>query len=128
MRPTCTNVFIVDDDRFWSELLGGILTDMGVSQVSTFSTSEDCLKNLHLNPDLIFTDYQMEELNGLELLKMIKMNNHHSQVVFCTAHEDLSVACNAIKYGSMDYFLKSNLNRYVVEDILKSLRTTAETV
>ena len=128
MRPACTNVFIVDDDCFWSALLGGILADMGVPQVSTFSTSVDCLKNLHLKPDLIFTDYQMDELNGLELLKMIKMTNHQSRVVFCTAYEDLSVACNAIKYGSMDYFLKSNLNRYVVEDILKNIETTTQPV
>lgn len=128
MRPEHSTVFIVDDDHFWSELLAGILEDIGIDQIFTFSTSIDCLKNIHLNPDLIFTDYQMDELNGLELLKMIKMNNQDARVIFCTAHEDLSVACKAIKLGSMDYFLKSNLKRQVVENILRTVQSTAETI
>ncbi len=126
MRSALPTVFIVDDDHFWSELLAGILEDIGIDQIFTFSTSIDCLKSIHLDPDLIFTDYQMDELNGLELLKMIKMNNQDTRVIFCTAYEDLSVACKAIKFGSMDYFLKSNLNRQVVEKILRTVETAAD--
>ena len=125
MRSAHSTVFIVDDDHFWTELLAGILEEIGIHQIFTFSTSIDCLKNLHLAPDLIFTDYQMNELNGLELLKMIKINNQETRVIFCTAHEDLSVACKAIKFGSMDYFLKSNLNRHTIENILRTVQIAA---
>ena len=116
-----SKVFIVDDDEIWTELLKGFLKDMGLVAVKTFSTATDCLKNLHREPELIFLDYQMDDLNGLELLKQIKGNHDNARVVFCTAREDLALACTAIKLGSMDYMLKSNLSRNAIEEILKNV-------
>jgi DNA-binding NtrC family response regulator len=121
MKQGFSNVFIVDDDDFWTELLKGTLNDMGVMSVKTFSTAIDCLKNLHKGPELIFLDYQMDDLNGLELLKQIKRNHYDARVIFCTAHENLALACSAIRFGSMDYILKSTLSRETIDDILKNV-------
>ena len=113
--------FIVDDDPFWTALLTQMLTDLGYSNILTFPNGEACLKNLHLNPSLVFVDYQMEDMDGLELLQKIKDYYPGIGVVFCTAHEDLSVAVDAMKYGSFDYLLKSNAYKKELSAILTEL-------
>ena len=113
--------FIVDDDPFWTAMLSQLLTDLGYENIVTFSNGKDCLENLHLNPNLIFLDYQMENINGLEVLQKIKEYNKGIGVVFCTALEDLSVAVNAMKQGSFDYMLKSNATKKELTSIIESL-------
>lgn len=113
--------FIVDDDPFWTGMLSQILTDLGYPNIVTFSNGKDCVDHLHLNPNLIFLDYRMKEMNGLEVLQKVKEYYPGIGVVFCTAHEDLSVAVNAMKYGSFDYLLKSNATRLEVASIINSM-------
>ncbi|MBS4064240.1 MAG: response regulator [Chitinophagaceae bacterium] len=119
---TSKKTFIVDDDPFWTAILSEILTDMGYSDIVTFTNGTDCINNLHLNPVLVFLDYQMEDLDGLAVLKAIKEYFPRIGVVFCTAHEDLSVAVDAIKHGSFDYLLKSNANKKEVASILAQMK------
>ncbi|HEX4875973.1 MAG TPA: response regulator [Chitinophagaceae bacterium] len=113
--------FIVDDDPFWTAMLTEILSDLGYTNIITFENGTDCIKNLHLNPNLVFLDYQMEDMNGIEVLQKIKDYYPGIGVVFCTAHEDLGVAVNAMKYGSFDYLLKSNANKREVSAIISQM-------
>lgn len=114
-------VFVVDDDPFWVSLLTGILTDLGYQAIVSFGNGTDCINHLHLNPNLVFLDHQMDDMDGIEVLQRIKQYYPGIGVVFCTAHEDLSVAVSAIKHGSFDYILKSNANKKEVARIINQL-------
>ncbi len=120
-KQNIKKTFIVDDDPFWTAILTEILTELGYSDIETFSNGKDCLEHLHLNPSLVFLDYQMEDMNGLEVLQEVKSYYPGIGVVFCTAHEDLSVAVCAMKNGSFDYLLKSNANIKEVASIIASM-------
>jgi DNA-binding NtrC family response regulator len=113
--------FIVDDDPFWTAMLAQMLTDLGHENIITFSNGKECVAHLHLNPAVIFLDYQMEDMDGLEVLQKVKEYYPGIGVVFCTAHEDLSVAVNAMKNGSFDYLLKTNATRKEVKGILQQM-------
>jgi DNA-binding NtrC family response regulator len=113
--------FIVDDDPFWTGILTQILTGLGYTNIQTFSNGKDCIEHLHLNPNLIFLDYKMENMDGLEVLQKVKSHHPGICIVFCTAHDSLSVAVNAMKNGSFDYLLKSNVNRAEVSFILEQM-------
>ncbi|HEX4957767.1 MAG TPA: response regulator [Lacibacter sp.] len=113
--------FIVDDDPFWTAILTEILTELGYTNIINFSNGKDCINHLHLNPNLVFLDYQMEDMDGIEVLQKVKEYFPGIGVVFCTAHEDLSVAVNAIKFGSFDYLLKSNANKKEVATIISQM-------
>jgi DNA-binding NtrC family response regulator len=119
-------IFIVDDDPFWTIILQRMLTDIGYTNIVKFSNGTECVNNLHLNPGLIFLDYQMEDMNGLEALQKIKDYFPGIGVIFCTAHEDLNIAVSAIKQGSFDYVLKSNANKKDIASIIESLTNSAE--
>ncbi len=101
-------------------MLTQILNDLGFTNITTFSSGAECFQNLHLNPELIFLDYQMEGMDGLTVLQKIKAYNSKISVVFCTAHEDLGVAIDALQYGSLDYLLKGNANRQEVASIISA--------
>jgi len=114
--------FIVDDDPFWTAVLSEILKSLGYSNISTFKNGEECIANLHLNPHLVFLDYQMEDMDGIEVLRQIKEYYPGIGVVFCTAHENLSVAVDAIRNGSFEYLLKANCNQKEVEAIIEQMK------
>lgn len=114
--------FIVDDDPFWTALLTHMLNELGYENIMTFSSGRDCVEHLHLNPNLVFLDYQMEDMDGLEALQKVKDYYPRIGVVFCTAHEDLSIAVNALKYGSLDYLLKSNATPKELASIIGQMR------
>jgi DNA-binding NtrC family response regulator len=120
-KQNIKRTFIVDDDPFWTAMLSQMLTDLGYENIVTFGNGKDCVDNLHLNPSLVFLDYQMEDMDGLEVLQKVKSYYPGIGVVFCTAHEDLSVAVNAMKYGSFDYLLKSNATKKEVASIIDNM-------
>jgi len=120
-QQNINRIFIVDDDPFWTAILSEILTDLNYTKIETFSSGQDCIENLHLNPNLVFLDYKMEDMNGLEVLEKIKSYYPGIGVVFCTAHEDLSVAVTAMKHGSFDYLLKLNANKKEVLSIIENM-------
>lgn len=113
--------FIVDDDPFWTAMLTQMLTELGYTNIIKFESGQECIEHLHLNPKLVFLDYQMEGQNGLEVLQKIKEYYYGIGVVFCTAHEDLSVAVKAIEKGSFDYLLKSNATKREVSEIVERI-------
>lgn len=117
-KQNIKRTFIVDDDPFWTAMLAEMLSDLGYENIITFSNGKDCIENLHLNPSLVFLDYQMEDMDGLEVLQKVKNYYPGIGVVFCTAHEDLSVAVSAMKNGSFDYLLKSNATKKEVSSII----------
>lgn len=113
-------IFIVDDDPFWSSILHQILTELGYANILLYENGNDCMSNLHLNPDIIFLDYQMEGFDGLEVLKQIKSVNENIEVIFNTSIEDLNVAMNAITLGSFEYLLKGNATKKDVQKIIEN--------
>ena len=113
--------FIVDDDPFWTAMLSQMLVDLGYSNVVSFENGQNCIDNLHLNPNLVFLDYEMDIINGIEVLKKIKEYYPGIGIVFCTAHEDLSVAVDAMENGSFDYLLKSNATKKELLRIISNM-------
>jgi CheY-like chemotaxis protein len=118
--------FIVDDDPFWTLVLKQILTELGFSKTHIFEDGEDCLNHIHLNPGLIFLDYQMQNSDGLEILKKVKEYYPGIEVIFCTALENLQVALAAIEFGSVEYLLKSNVTEELVRDIVSNFQSAVK--
>jgi len=119
-------IFIVDDDPFWMAILREILSAQGYKEILEYSNGSECVAHLHLNPSLVFLDYQMDDMNGLEVLQKIKDHYPGISVIFCTAYEDLNVAMKAIENGSFDYLLKSNANLKSVSSIIESISKNQE--
>lgn len=116
-----STIFIVDDDPFWSSLLKQMLTGLGYTNITCFVNGADALRNLHVNPAVIFLDYEMKEMNGLEALQKIMLYNDSFSVVICSSQRDIKVAVQAMKKGSFDYLPKSGIMHSDVEMVMKNL-------
>lgn len=114
-------IFIVDDDPFWNRKMSETLTNLGYSNIISFESGEDCINNLHLKPAIIFLDYQMKAINGLEVLRRAKEYLPGINIVFCTANENMSLAINAMKSGSFDFLIKHKITEEQLGNILESL-------
>ena len=74
-----------------------------VNILGKFQSAQDCLPLLaELQPDLIFLDIEMPELNGFDFLEQIKDNP--VPVIFTTAFNHYAI--KAIRYSALDYLLK----------------------
>lgn len=124
-RKENIKIFIVDDQPVFLQVLSGLLKKAGYSQVQVFGRPEDCLNNLNLYPDIIFTDYNMDGMDGIALLKKIKEYNNEIKVIFTTGTEDIAVAMEAMKSGALDFLLKSNVNKKELNDLFRKINITA---
>jgi len=74
------------------------------------SVVDNGLKALELieekNFDVVFTDFKMPDINGLELLALIKEYRPLTEVIIVTGHGTMESAIQAMKYGSYDYIQK----------------------
>ncbi|HSH66475.1 MAG TPA: response regulator, partial [Bacteroidia bacterium] len=50
-------IFLVDDDQMYLKALENEFKKNENFEIITYTTGEECLKNLHLNPDVIILDY-----------------------------------------------------------------------
>jgi DNA-binding NtrC family response regulator len=111
-------VFLVDDDPYCLRLYGRMLNNLSVTRIHCFSKSSDCLEQLTSQPDLIFLDYNMDNLNGIDILKKIKRFDPNIPVIFISGQKEIKVAVNALKYGAFDYLTKENVDEPKIKHCL----------
>src|SRR6187549_502723 len=116
-------IFIVDDDSTQSMMLKDYLSKYSYFNIQVFRSGEDCLKNINLNPEVIFLDYHFDKvgpnaMNGIEILKEIKSQKPQTEVVMISGQDKIEVAVNTIKYGAFDYVVKSETAFHRSENII----------
>ncbi len=100
------NILIVDDEQPQRVVLTGHLKRKGYNIFEASSGSE-AIKIANNNLiDIVFSDFRMPEMNGIELLKKIKENNPEIAVVIITAFGTIEDAVKAMKEGAFDYLTK----------------------
>ena len=121
------NIFIVDDDKFFGEMLMEHLNKKGGRNVSVFLTGEDCVNNLDEGPNLVILDYNLDSVNkdaanGLKILQLIRKKNQLLPVVMLSNQDQYSIALQTIQKGAEQYVIKDeeafeNIDR-ILSDIL----------
>jgi DNA-binding NtrC family response regulator len=113
-------LFIIEDDMMVATLMKQSLNKYD-HEITHFNSAEECLKNLHLNPDIITVDYNLPGMNGLDLMDRIKTYNSAIMVVIVSGQETLDVVVDAFKRGANEYIIKND-NLFVnLENSIKNL-------
>lgn len=116
------SIFIVDDDSFCRSLYEQHILNLGYSNITLFGDGQECLNKLTEQPDIIFLDYRMEPLDGLDMLRKIKRFNPNIYLVIISGQDDVQVAVNALKYGAFDYIIKGENDLDKIEGVLKKIQ------
>ncbi|MFN8165326.1 MAG: sigma-54 dependent transcriptional regulator [Bacteroidia bacterium] len=116
-----TKIFVVEDDQFLGNLIKKSLEKIENADVTHYLTPEDCLNNLHLNPDIITIDYLLPGMDGLELLQKIKNYNDNIQCILVSGQEKIDVVIDTYRKGAADYIIKNDNALINLENSVKSL-------
>jgi DNA-binding NtrC family response regulator len=100
--------FIVEEDIFCANMYNQYLINMNYNDISHYTNGTSCIDNLHQNPDIIFLDHQLEDINGFEVLKIIKRFNFDIYVVIISGQENNKTAVDALRFGAFAYITKGN--------------------
>ncbi len=65
-------ILLVDDDSLQLEMTAALLNRQGIQTETTHSPKEVCDKLQSASYDMLFTDIQMPEMNGFELVRQIR--------------------------------------------------------
>ncbi|KAA2217434.1 sigma-54-dependent transcriptional regulator [Maribacter flavus] len=100
------NILIVDDDIDILELLQRHLKSMDYHTFKAISVKEALFILKDTEIDLLITDIQMPEVDGLQLLKYA--NEHHPDMpkLVVTGYPSVDGVLEVIKSGAMDYLTK----------------------
>jgi len=119
-------ILVVDDSAFDRELIQQVLTDDSSLTVELAENGSLALERLRAVPiDLVVSDLQMPEMDGLELVAMVRVHFPHVPVVLMTAHGSETLAMEALERGASSYVPKSQLNEKLpdtVHDVLARTR------
>ena len=115
------SIFLVDDDIMSLTLYGQFLKSIGYEEVHLFNSGKDCIDHLSLHPQIIFLDYSMEDMNGIDVLKKVRLFDPTIIVVFISGNENPEIAEDAKKHGAVDFIVKSSINRERMKSVMEDL-------
>jgi DNA-binding NtrC family response regulator len=112
------NILVVDDEAVMIESIRIGLENSGYRVFQALSARQalDQLNHLDLGIDLVATDYQMPEMNGIDLLEAIRKNHPALPVILMTAHAEKDMVIEALKNRCNGFIEKPfSLNQLVAE-------------
>lgn len=118
-------IFVVDDDEMMATMLSDHLQKNPAYHVTIFGTGEDAIKNLHLNPDTIILDYQLNSVvedaaDGLAILQQIKKLDKEVHVIMLSSQDEYGKALETIVKGALEYVVKNDAAFARIEHILEA--------
>lgn len=100
------NILIIDDEKSQRDILYGYLTKKGY-KVFTAESGSQGIKIINENlVDIVFSDFKMPEMTGLEILAKVSQINPEISFVIITAYGTVENAVNAMHLGAYDYISK----------------------
>ena len=100
------NILLVDDDPHMLDVTHEILTDEGY-HITTATSGESAIEALTTKDfDLVITDLNMGQINGISVLKKAKELKPEIMVIITTACSDAAYVIEALRFDANDYILK----------------------
>ncbi len=113
---------MVDDVTLDRHLVGALIEEHAGWSAVFAEDGRDALALIKLQvPDVVLTDLQMPEMNGLELVEAIRRDYSYLPVILMTAHGSEEIAVTALKAGAASYVPKRDLARDLIPTTQKVL-------
>ena len=103
-------IMIKDDHSMIREGLKSLLElDGDIKVIAEAVDGQDCLDKLEIvQPDVLLLDINMPVMNGLEVLKNLKLRKNKVKVLILTVHNEVEYLMKAVDIGINGYVLKDS--------------------
>jgi DNA-binding NarL/FixJ family response regulator len=111
---------IIDDHKLFTSGLAGILDEIGLKVIATFSNAIDALNYLkNQDTDIIFSDINMPKMDGISFCKKVREKNIETPIIMLSMYEDSNIIKESFNNGANGY-LSKNTER---EEMIKAIST-----
>jgi len=115
------SILVVEDDPLMLAALEILLEDEGYN-VTTASSGIDAIELAKVKEfDLVISDVQMAEMDGIETLSNVKQQQPSTRSIVITGYASPDVPIQAIKMGVDDYILKPFDDRQFIASVKRCL-------
>lgn len=112
-----TRILVVDDDRLQAQEFEVLLRNAGCD-VTLAGNGREAMDHLSCDlPDVVLTDLDMPQMDGLELVQAIRREYPALPVILMTSMGTEDVAAKALHHGAASYVRKRSLAREVVRTV-----------
>jgi len=120
------NVLVIDDEPIVLDSCRRILRQEGFDVNGAFNGREGLKKIEEDKYDAVLVDWKLPEIDGMEVLRIIKKNHPDVIVVMITGYPSVESAVKAMKLGVSDYVSKPFTPDELKETILKAIEHSRE--
>jgi DNA-binding response OmpR family regulator len=117
MAKTPVHIFVVENNKLFNNMLEYIFTKDIACRFIDFNSGEDCIKNLHLEPDIILLDHKLPGIDGHQTLLKIKKDCPKANVLLLTEEHNEEHHQAMKNAGACECLVKS----HGVEQIVQKL-------
>ena len=99
-------ILILDDEKQFTEELSSFFQDSNFEsfEANTVDDGRRILEKFEI--DLLILDVRLPGVNGLDILKEVKIQYPDMEVVIVSAHGDMDTVIKAMRLGAFDYLRK----------------------
>ena len=113
MVDSQTTVLVAEDSKTQSVLIRSLLEKAGFNAVMAANGREALAMIRNMPPDVVITDLNMPEMNGLELVEAVHADFPKIPVILATGVGSEEIAAAALRKGAASYVPKRNLKDLV---------------
>jgi DNA-binding NtrC family response regulator len=99
-------LLLVDDEEAYVDVLANRLSRRGFDVTKTYSGTQALQAMRGKEFDVTVLDLKMEDMDGIEVLKVLKRMDPNMQVIMLTGHGSETAARQGIEFGAFDYLMK----------------------
>ena len=99
-------ILLLEDDLLFLDTLEDILLEQGFLVDLATNSSQALALNYEKNYDLYIFDINLQEQNGVDLLKDLRANNDTTPTIFISSYKDKEIIKSAYLSGADDYIKK----------------------
>lgn len=121
VRSSAERIFVVDDDYFAREEIGGLLQESGWI-VEAFSSCEDFLADHRGGPNTcLVLDNHFPGMSGLALLHHMRDAGDNTPAIVVSGSSGISQAVQSMKNGALDFIEKPVVRDLLVASVMRGL-------
>ena len=113
-------LLLIDDEKDFVHILAKRMKRRNIDVTKAFSGAEAVQALRGLEFDVAVLDLKMEDMDGIEVLKMLKLMDPRLVVIMLTGHGSAEAAEQGIRLGAFDYLTKPCELEELLEKIMEA--------
>ena len=114
---------IIDDHKLFTSGLAGILKEIGLKVIATFSNAIDALNYLkNQDTDIIFSDINMPKMDGIIFCNKARKRNIETPIIMLSMYEDPNIIKESFNNGANGYLSKNTERKEMIKAISTCLK------